>query len=102
APARQRVVDPQAAEGGLELEIAGDVARDLDVLEGRGEHDFAGEELDVRRSELFWIAGGADPMVSHPHVIARRVDLIRVVGRGAPRLAPLADPPSRFEIVRSS
>ena len=50
APAGQGVVDPQPAEGGLELQVAGDVARDAHVLDGRGEHHLAGEELDVRRA----------------------------------------------------
>ena len=92
APAGEGVVDPQAAEGGLELEVAGDGAGDLDVLEGGGEDDLAGEELDVRRGELLGVAGGADPVLRHPHVVAGGVDLVGGVGVDAAPLGPAADP----------
>src|ERR1051325_1352685 len=92
APAGEGVVDPQAAESGLELEVARHVARDLHVLDGGGEHDLAGEELDVVGGELLGLARRADPVLRHSHVVGGGVDLVALVGSDAARLRPAADP----------
>src|SRR5215210_209650 len=97
APAGQGVVDPDPAEGRFELQVAGHVARNAHVLHGRGEHDLAGEELDVGSGELLGIAGRADPVVADPDVVAGGVDLALLEGGDSAALSPSADPVVRLD-----